>query len=251
MHDSTLHQPFYDRTAEHVAVLIPSAWEGLGPALGRALEGLDTSSGPVVDVGAGTGEGTVVLARTLRSADILAVEPHPLLRTALLTRVTADKELAARVTVVGRDVLSATLPDRISGLIAMNVIGHLTPTERQSLWDVLAQRLDVNGRAVLNLSPPTRPESVPSAPMGEVTVGRHRYSGSASAEPAGPDSVTWHMTYRVDEDGDTLTEFTASDRWYVFTSAQLAAELAERGLRLLDADPEYGLYVITRRRGED
>ncbi|MEV7959144.1 class I SAM-dependent methyltransferase [Streptomyces sp. NPDC087532] len=243
--NSASQQRFYDRTAEYVAVLIPSAWQGLGPALGRALDGLDTSLGPVVDVGAGTGEGTVAIAQTLPATEIVAVEPHPSLRTALLARLASGNGLPGRVTVLGEDILSATLPEQISGLVAMNVIGHLTPAERNALWTLLTERLAPRGRAVLNIYPPTRPESVPSTPMSETTLGRRLYTASASAEPAGTDSVTWHMTYRIVDNGTVVNEFTASDLWHVFTSEELSEELIEHDLHLTSVDADHGLHVIT------
>lgn len=237
---------FYDRTAEYVAVLLPSAWAGIGPALTSALAGLETGEGPVVDAGAGSGVGTAVLARALPEAEIIAVEPHPALRAALMARVVADDALRPRVTVLERDLLSAELPARVSAVVLMNVIGHFTPADRRALWAGLADRLAPGGRAVLNLYPPTRPEVVPSVPTAEVTLGRRRYLGSAAAEPAGADAVTWHMTYRVDSDGERVTELTASDHWYVFTPGQLAAELAVHGLRATAGDPAHGIQVITR-----
>lgn len=238
---------FYDRTAEYVAVLIPAAWNGLDAALSAALEGLDITTGPVVDVGAGTGTGTDVLARALPGAEIIAVEPHHALRTALLARVAGDEDLRARVTVLESDLLSAALPKRIAGLVAMNVIGHFAPADRLDVWTLLADRLAPGGRAVLNLYPPTRPVAVPAIPLAEVTLGRRRYTGSAAAEPAGPDAVIWHMTYSVNEDSEQVTEFTASDRWYVINPEQLGAELAEHGLQLTPGDPAHSIQVINRR----
>lgn len=175
------------------------------------------------------------------------MEPHQALRTALLARVAGDEILRARVTVLGSDLLSAALPQRMAGLVAMNVIGHFAPADRSDVWALLADRLAPGGRAVLNLYPPTRPEALPVIPLTEVTLGRRRYTGSAAADPAGPDAVTWHMTYRVIEDSEQITEFTASDRWYVITPEQLAAELGEHCLRLTPGDPTHGIQVISRR----
>ncbi|ONF74357.1 class I SAM-dependent methyltransferase [Amycolatopsis keratiniphila] len=239
-------EDFYHQTAEYVAVLLRQAWAGLGPALVDVLSGVDTSGGPVVDVGAGTGLGTAVLAAALPGADIIAIEPNPALRTALLTRCVEDDDLARRVTILGADVLAAPLPDRLSVVLAMNVLGHFDPGERRALWGMLADRLAPGGRAILNLQPPTTAVTIPATPMARVRVGDREYLGTAAAEPAGPDVITWTMTYRVEQHGSFVTELTASDHWHVITTAALADEVAEYGLRLMAADPEHELYEITR-----
>ncbi|MFI7122107.1 class I SAM-dependent methyltransferase [Amycolatopsis sp. NPDC049868] len=239
-------EDFYHRTAEYVAVLLRQAWRALGPALADALSDLDTSGGPVVDIGAGTGLGTAVLAAALPDADIIAIEPNPALRTALLARCVEDDDLARRVTVLGTDAHSAPLPDRLSAVIAMNVLGHFDPGERRALWEILDGRLIPGGRALLNLQPPTTAVTVPTTPMARVRIGGLEYFGAAAAEPAGPDTITWRMTYRVERQGDVVTELTASDLWHVITASALADEVAEYGLRLAVTDPEHELYAITR-----
>lgn len=237
---------FYERTGEYVAVLLGQAWEATGPALAAAVGGLDPAAGPVVDVGAGTGLGTAVIARTLPDAEILAVEPDRALRTALLARVVADADLRARVTVLDAALLDAPLPDRIGAVVAMNMIGHFTAADRARIWALLAQRLAPTGRMVLNLYPPTRPEEVPETAMGDVAVGRRRYSATAAARPAGPDAVVWEMGYRVEQDGQVLTEFRATDPWHVFTPEELAAEVTAFGLTCRAGDPGAGIHVICR-----
>lgn len=195
---------FYDRTGEYVAVLLGVAWQGLGPALAAALDGLDPSAGPVIDVGAGTGLGVRVIATALPDTEIIAVEPDRALRVALLAAVGSDHDLRRRVTVLDADLLAAELPSRIGGLTAMNVIGHFSPADRNRVWTLLAQRLAPGGRAVVNLYPPHTPDTVPETPMGEITIGRRRYTGTASARPAGADAVTWEMTYRIEDGGRTV-----------------------------------------------
>lgn len=181
---------FYETTAEHVAVLLGPPWQVLGPALAAALDGLDPSAGPIVDVGAGSGLGTRVIARAVPGADVIAVEPDRALRTALLAVVTADPDLQSRVTIEPCDLLTAPLPSRLGAIVALNVIGHFTPPDRRRVWQIAADRLAPEGIVVVNLAPPDHPEPVPATPMGEVVVGRHRYTGTARAEPAGQDAVT-------------------------------------------------------------
>jgi len=235
---------FYRRTAEYVATLIVPAWQSLGPALTDALDGLDTAGGPVVDVGSGSGLGTRVIAHALPHAEIIAIEPDRALRTAMLALVASDADLSTRVTVLDTDLLTAHLPEHIGGLVAMNVIGHFSRPDRHRLWTLLAQRLVPHGRAVLNLYPPTRPERVPASTLGEVVLGRRRYSGSASAEPAGDDAVIWTMTYRVEQDGQPVTQFSAGEHWYVLTPEQLATELADHHLHVTAGDLTHGLQII-------
>lgn len=113
---------FYDRTGEYVAVLLPQAWREPGPALAEALAGLNPATGVLVDVGAGTGIGTTMLAAAFPGAEIVAIEPHPGLRTALLARIVDDEDLAQRVMVPAADVLTARVPDRVAGLIASRTL---------------------------------------------------------------------------------------------------------------------------------
>jgi hypothetical protein len=184
------------------------------------------------------------LAAALPDAAIIAVEPNQALRTALLARCVDDEDLRNRVTVLGEDVLSATLPDRLSGIVAMNVLGHFSASQRHALWQLLAERLDASGWAVLNLQPPFTPVHVPTTPMAEVRVGGLTYVGVAAAEPSGEDSITWNMTYRVEREKNVITEFTASDEWAVMTPAALAAEVAGVGFVLTAVDPDQQLYKV-------
>lgn len=82
---------------------------------------------------------------------------------------------------IDTDLLAADLPPRISGMAAMNVIGHCSPADRAHLWALLGERLLLRGRAMLNLYPPHRPEAVTAAAIGDVTIGRRRYKATAGA----------------------------------------------------------------------
>ncbi|MGF1663070.1 MAG: class I SAM-dependent methyltransferase [Kineosporiaceae bacterium] len=236
---------FYERTAEYVAVLLGPPWQVLGPALAAALEGLDPAAGPVVDVGAGSGLGTRVIAQALPGAEIIAIEPDRALRTALLATVIADPELRSRVTVEPCDLLATSLPPRLGAIVALNVLGHFPPADRCRMWRLAADRLAPGGVVVVDLAPPNRPEHVAASPMGEVVVGRHRYTGTARAEPAGDDAVTWEMSYRVTDDQDrVLADFSARQHWHVLDREQLAAEVAGADLHL--SSGHGGLLLVHR-----
>jgi SAM-dependent methyltransferase len=237
----------YADSAEFIDLLISPLWEGLGPALADAVKGSDTSA-PALDIGAGSGRGTAVLARALPGAEILAIEPSPGLRSALLAWVFADAGLRDRVTVLPESVLDAALPDRIGVAVAMNVIGHLSPEERRVLWGRLAARLVSGGRLVVNLQPPAEPVTVPRVRSGDARVGRRRYEGWASAEPAGETALTWHMTYRVLHEENLVEERHVDYHWHLVSEATLIQEWTHAGLTPHRLEPAgQGLYAATRQ----
>jgi SAM-dependent methyltransferase len=239
----------YAESAEFIDMLIGPHWNALGPVVADAVKGAEAGAGPVLDIGAGSGRGTLVLARALPDAEILAVEPSPGLRSALLARVIADDDLRARVTVLPEGILETGLPERLGAAVAMNVIGHFSPGERRALWDLLAARLAPAGRLVLNLQPPTEPVTVPRSLAGTARVGRRRYEGWAAAEPAGDAALTWHMTYRTLQDGEVVDERVVSYHWHLLAEPRLRDELARAGLALRALAPsELGTYAVTHAR---
>lgn len=220
----------YQISGEFLDLLSGPAWQALRVPVAEALRGAAPDA-PVVDIGAGTGLGTAVLAGVFPAADILAVEPSPTLRAVLLARCAADADLSARVTVVAGDALGVDLPDRLGAVLAANVVGHLDPAGRREVWRRVADRLAPGAPLVVNLQPPAEAVSLPETTFGAVQVGRQTYEVSGGAEPTGPDTVTWRMRYRVlGPDGTAVRETTVSYRWYVLSPPRLLAELAEAGL---------------------
>jgi hypothetical protein len=196
----------------------------------------------VVDLGAGSGQGIGVIAQALPDVRILAVEPSAIQRAALFARVGSDPDLRGRVTVVAATAQDAPLPDRLGGVVAMNMIGHLQPDHRRVLWRRIADRLVAGSPLVVNLQPPAEPAVVPETMFTSVRVGRHVYQGSGAAQPAGPQAVTWRMRYRVlDESGQVVRETIADYRWHVLAPATLLAELAAAGF-----DAHLGPHEVVR-----
>nr|WP_263641819.1 chorismate-binding protein [Microbispora cellulosiformans] len=92
-------------------------------------------------------------------------------------------ELRDRVTMLPDGLLHAELPPQLGAVVAMNVIGHFTPAERHVVCDLLARRLLLAGRAVVNLQPPAEPVQVPQARFSDLRIGRRRYEGRGRAGP--------------------------------------------------------------------
>ncbi len=234
----------YRESAEYIDIMSRDAWRELAPLLAEALEG---AAGPVVDLGAGSGLGTLVIAKALPHAEIIAVEPSSGLRAVLLSKVYGDSELARRVTVLDTDAQHATLPDRLGAVTAMNMIGHLDRADRRALWATLAKRLAPRAPIVLNLQPPGSAIAMPDTRFTEIPIGRRTYEGWGRAEPHGADAVTWHMRYRVLENGAPVGERAVDYRWWIVTEDDLRAETAEFGFTVRPIGPTAtSLYTMTR-----
>ncbi|GAA2826164.1 class I SAM-dependent methyltransferase [Nonomuraea rubra] len=235
----------YEKSAEFIDIMLGPHWSALSSPLAEALRG---TPGPIVDVGAGGGHGTRVIAQAVPDADIVAVEPSFALRSVLLARVYEDAGLRDRVTVLPEGFLQAALPDRIGAVVAMNVIGHFPAADRDRIWNMLAMRLLPGGRAVLNLQPPTEPVAVPEFRGADVHIGRRRYEGWGRAEPAGPDRLLWHMMYRTYQDSDMVAELEVSYDWWLLDEKTLEVELHGHGLNLKQTGPaELRMYTIQSR----
>jgi hypothetical protein len=239
---------FYLANADIYDAVSAPAWKALGPALRAALAYGSPSGHPVTDIGAGTGLATAVIAESWPGVEILAVEPSAALRPALMTRVTLIPGLQDRVTVLPTDLAGAVeeLPEMLGGLAAANVLGHLRPEERHVLWQILTERLVDGAVGVIGLQPPERPEVVPETLFGTVRVGRRTYEGWGAASPAGEDTVTWHMTWRIRESERLVEERTAEATWWTVSEDAVVTELREVGLEPIVGEAG---FIVARKVG--
>ncbi len=237
----------YALSAEYIDIMIAETWEGLASEVKSVLKGLRASEGVVVDLGAGSGRGVRAVREVLPGVPVLAFEPSPAMRAVLLARVHDEPSLRTGVTVLPADASNAELPDRIRAVLVMNVLGHLPPDQRRSLWRETARRLVPGGALLLTVTPPFAPEPVPRARMAHLTLGGLTYEGWAQAEPAGEDQVVWHMDYRVARGTDEVSRVSVDYRWWVMGDDALAEEVAAEGLVFRPAGrSELGLRVVTR-----
>lgn len=219
----------YGVTARYYDPMASAAHAHVDERIAGALAGLNTAVGPVVDVGAGTGLTTALIAGTLPAAEVVAVEPDPAMLPALMTRVWANPDLRKRVTILPSGILEALLPDRIAGAVLSASLVHLGPPERARLWPLLAERLAPGGRIIVEVQCPSA-EDMAEVEIASARVGRVTYRGSAEATQVGPDRQRWRMTYRADLEGRTLACDTASYECWAISADQVVEEAALAGL---------------------
>jgi SAM-dependent methyltransferase len=220
----------YGVTAEFYDLLTDDHLQSVRKLLSAVLASADPGAGPVVDLGAGTGLVTEVVADALPGAKIIAVEPSPAMRAALVTRLASRPELRSRVSVRAAGLADADLPERFGAVTAFGMLGHLDADGRAALWRLLAERLAPGCPAVVQLLPPHTAEPVPQT-MGTATrLGDDQIEGWMSAVVVDPETLHWTMTYRVRRDDAVVREEVAEFDWHPIGPDEVVAEATAAGL---------------------
>ncbi|MCC3312334.1 class I SAM-dependent methyltransferase [Nocardia africana] len=236
----------YAAAAEFYDLMATPYVASVEPALAALLAEVDTIAGPVLDIGAGTGLSTMLVADAVPDARIIAVEPAPAMRAVLLSRLAARKDLRERITVLPSGFLDTELPAQCSAVVGLGVIGHFDAATRPRVWHALATALVPDGTAVVEIQRPGRVEVSPDRRYTTARAGLLRYEGWSRAEPVDAESLVWHMTYRTYRDDRLLQEVTARHRVWPAGADRLAGEARAAGLTLASADSATGLLRFTK-----
>lgn len=219
----------YSVTAQYYDPLMTAAHADVDRRIAATLVDMDVTTGPVVDIGAGTGLSTALIASTLPAAEILAVEPDAAMRPALMTRMWANVRLRQRVSILPFDIFSAPLPERIAGALLSASLVHFAPPDRARLWPLLADRLAPEGRIIVEVQCPEA-EDIPETDMAQVQVGRIVYCASAVAERLSSDRQRWTMKYRSSLEGREIACETTSYECWTISADRVLAEVRAAGL---------------------
>ncbi|OCC14036.1 trans-aconitate 2-methyltransferase [Streptomyces sp. PTY087I2] len=215
---------YYTKSAEfYEMVAARHAHTSAGP-LTTALSSVCTEGGPVVEIGAGTGRITEVIARALPSVPIIAAEPSVPMRAMLTSRVFNDADLRKRVTIAAEPAQRLALPQRISAVVIFGVVGHLTQAERRDLWRELGARLPAGAPIVVELMGVGTARHVPPFRMLRETIGDQTYEWWTEAEPLKGQVMRWRTSWKVLRDGELVRSTTDSYDWENLTLEQLAEE---------------------------
>lgn len=230
----------YLAEAELHDLFMAEVWDSLVPRMGEVFGGLDAEA-TIVDIGAGSGVGTIGLARVTR-ARIVAVEPSLVMRAGLLARISDDAELARRVS-----VLAGAAPEildeveaPIEGFVCAHMLGHLSPGQRLATFRRLAELLSPAGVGFIPL--PSDATPAVGTTTEERRIGRHRYVARHTFEGAGSPVVA---EYSVLDGERVLRSRSFTSSWTMPPRSGLSDELREAGL---DPDVADGRVGLVRRR---
>jgi len=171
------------------------------------------------------------------------------MRVGLMTTVVSDEMLRRRVTILPGTLREAAdrLPDRLGGIVALNVLGHFEPGEVEAFWRFAAGRLMPGGQVVVGLQPPFEPVEIPWTEFGESRVGNFTYRTAGTASVTADDVAKWTMRWTIhDEDGVELERREASTRWAVVGPRHVRDAALAVGLKV-SAQSSDGMVIGLRR----
>ena len=221
----------YDTTAEFHEIHMQPAWDRLHDVM-RDTFGDIGPDAVIVDIGAGSGMGSAVLA-DITNAEIIALEPNITMRSMLMARLDQAGVLE-RVTVIPAAVPEGLqeLPDRVDGVIATHMLGHLTSAERTTLLDWIATSLAPGRTALLTVTPEAMQEVPAEGTEPVVTernVGRFVYRMTYHMPRPGRYEGLWEV---IDRQGRVVRSVPDATSWDpvtvddIRTAADIRAALA-------------------------
>lgn len=230
----------YDVNAQYYDLIFPVAHrDDLRSALGLVLG--DASR--VVEIGAGTGLFTeTLLAGLPAGGEVFAVEPAPVMRAALATRLAALGD--PPVTLLPDDALTAEVDGMLDAAVMLHVLTHFSPADRRAVWRRWVPRLRQGGLVVVDVQAPQEPVAVPATVVPGRTLGRRHYDTVAEAV-VDDDHLVWTMTYRVHEGDRLLSEESVDFPSFVASNDVLRAELHDVGCTPVEDAP--GGLLVWRR----
>jgi SAM-dependent methyltransferase len=179
-----------------------------------------------LDVGAGTGLATELLAKRCR-VTVHAVEPTRSMRTVLLSRFAARPELLERVRVHARPIQDLGLRQVADFGLCLNTMGTLDRDERGEALAALADALTPDATLVLQ-RPPDGP-GPPHATLPAWHLGGDIYSGDVACTQGRPGAIEWRFTYRVTRDGAVVREEVETFDGFLVSAGDFDAELSDAG----------------------
>lgn len=235
----------YAVTAEYFGLMMRAFAPEQSAVLRRALRHADPGAGPVLDLGAGTGDATVDVLDALPGAEVIAVEPARAMRSVLLNRLAARPDLDDRVTVVAGELAAAELPTSLGGVVMLNVLGHFARDQRAELFATFAAHLTPGLPVVLSLQAPAGPVVVPRTLATSTHLGSTEYQAWMEAMPSGEETVRWTMRYVTLRRGEVLDEQLTEYEFHHFGVDQLRDEVGRAGFDIQAGEGE--VHVLVRR----
>jgi len=217
------------QSAEFYDIMCEEEWNLRREAIASELITISGNAGPVIDIGSGTGRGVELIAKTLPTANIIAVEPSSIMRAGLMSRIMASKDLRERVSVFPCRMQELDMPDNLSAVLLIGCIGFMDKSARRQMWRALSEKLDANGLIIVDVMMIDKAQSVSNRQVACVQIGRYFYEVWMEGFPVDENTERWTVTYLVRDECTVLSSFKLSYGWLAFGLKQIESEASEMG----------------------
>jgi SAM-dependent methyltransferase len=180
----------------------------------------------VLDLGAGTGLGTVAIAARCGVA-VHAVEPAASMRAVLLSRIAAQPHLLERITLHAAPMERLDLRSVADFALCLNTMSTLDEPARRRGLAAVARALVDGGRLVVQRPPGE--VSLGCTPLPAWQLGTDRYGGETEGRLVGRDEIEWRFTYRVVREDAVIREVTETFRGFLVPRSRFDDELRAAG----------------------
>ena len=228
----------YGKSIEFYDIAALSQISNKENVLKKFIEMAVKHQGIILDIGAGTGKVTVKVAKLASNKEVIALEPSSYMRTAFMTRMMEHKELERQITIFPLGVSEYTFDEKVSGILCMGVLGHLSVQERQELWKKLENTLEAGVPVLIELLDQRFLSASEESRISVAIQGRLRYETYiTSIKQLNQTQWEWILTYRIFDGKRLVKQIKSPMSWTYESVEEVLGELTKvhfRGVKLSD-----------------
>lgn len=224
----------YDKSSEYYDISELETWKTKKIVLGKISKLFANAQYPILDIGAGTGKVAIEVATNIKDAEILAVEPSLVMRTAFLSKLALHHydDIRNRITIIPSDIQNFEYKGRIGGVICDGVIGHLSEEERRQLWRKLSEILVPNAPMFIGLLNPKMKDAQIGTMLSVNYVGKNRYETTIkNKECLGSNLYQWTLEYSIFNGDEAISGYEDKMKWQFIEMDVLMKELSDFGFK--------------------
>lgn len=214
----------YEKVAEFFPIVIQKFFE-VEEMFRNEFATLKNCSYPILDIGAGTGRIVKAMSEIMPDVEIIAVEPCRVMRAVLTQEVVKDERLKRQVTILSDSIEEIEFPEKIGGVVAYGVLGHLDSDDRHKLWNKILPKMEKGSPIFVELLPNHKPVKMGPISFFKDQIGKCIYELTFTGEPAGENLMKMTSCWSITDWNKIIKMVESSNYWYTFGFDVLADEI--------------------------